>query len=498
MGEQPRDGTKQSGRDGGGLVRGIGLWQATALNVTMVVGAGVFATIPPMLGQLPGPYALLPWLAAGLLILLDGMVWSELGAALPGSGGSYQYLLRAYGEARWGRLMAFLFIWQFLLSGPLELGSGLVALAQFAPSLSPAFREFNRQYTWRWVWLEWTDAAGETARLGMTFDPAHLLAFLVGVGIVLLLRRNITTLGRLTVLIWAGVLATVGWILVAGLLHFDPAVAFDFSGEAARPPDGFAGRLGAAMALAIYSYLGYYNVCYLGDEVRDPGRTIPRAILLSSLLVIVLFVGLHLAMLGTVPWRQALADSRRVEEYNLAAEFMAEIHGGWAVTLITALLLWCIVGSAFAGLLGYSRIPYGAARSGHFFAVFARVHPTQHIPHVSLLLVGGLMLFWTFFDFQTVINALIVTRILEQFIGQIVGVMLLRRHRPDLYRPYKIALYPLPCLLALTGWLYVYCASAWLYVALGLGTLATGVVAFFVWARYTGGWPFAAGAADVP
>jgi amino acid transporter len=483
MGGQPR------GTDDSGLVRGIGLWQATALNVTMVVGAGVFATIPPMLGHLPGPYALLPWLTAGLLILLDGLVWSELGAALPGSGGSYQYLLRCYGESRWGRLMAFLFIWQFLLSGPLELGSGLVALAQFAPSLSQDFRAFNKRWSVEWDWATWTDSSGEKVKLGMTFDPAHLLAFLAGLLIVVLLYRNITTLGRLTVLLWAGVLATIAWILVEGLARFNPAVAFDFSGAAAAPPEGFAGRLGAAMALALYSYLGYYNVCYLGDEVRDPARTIPRAILLSTLLVIVLFVGLHLALLGTVPWDQA-KPAPGEKEYNLAADFMKRIHDDWAGSLVTVLLIWCVLGSVFAGLLGYSRIPYGAARAGHFFAVFGRVHPTQRIPHVSLLLVGGLMLFWTFFELETVIKALIVTRILEQFVAQIVGLMLLRHYRPDLYRPYKMVLYPLPCLLALAGWLYVYFASGWLYIALGLGTLATGVIAFLVWSRGTGAWPF--------
>jgi amino acid transporter len=490
MGEQPR---RQPGPGAeppapGGLVRGIGLWQATALNVTMVVGAGVFLTVPLMLKELPGPYALLPWVAAGALILVDGLIWSELGAALPGSGGSYQYLLRSYGESRWGRLLAFLFIWQFLISGPLELGSGLAALAQFAPSLHPAFREFNKKNSWTWEWLEVTDPSGQKVTLGMTFDPAHLLAFLLGLGIVLLLYRNITTLGRLTVLIWAGVLVTIAWILVEGLARFDPAVAFDTSGDAAQVPDHLADRLGATMLLAIYSYLGYYNVCYLGDEVRDPGRTVPRAILLSTLLVLVLFVGVHLALLGTVPWQEVRGSA--APEQNLAATFMTRVHGDWAATLVTVLLIWCIVGSAFAGLLGYSRIPYGAARNGHFFAVFARVHPRHRIPHVALLLVGGLMLFWTFFELETIIKALVVTRILEQFIAQIVGVMLLRRHRPDLYRPYKIWLYPLPCLLALAGWLFVYCFSGWLYVGLGLLTLATGVVAFLLWSRHVGGWPF--------
>jgi amino acid transporter len=250
------------------------------------------------------------------------------------------------------------------------------------------------------------------------------------------------------------------------------------------------------MLLAIYSYLGYYNVCYVGDEIRDPGRTIPRAILLSTLLVLVLFLGVHLALLGTVPWQEVVRESAASGEYNLAASFMTSVHGAWAATLVTALLIWCIVGSAFAGLLGYSRIPYGAARSGHFFGVFARVHPTQRIPHVSLLLVGGLMLFWTFFDLEIIIKALVVTRILEQFIAQAIGVMLLRRHRPDLVRPYRIWLYPLPCLLALAGWLYVYFFSGWLYVGLGLLTLATGVLAFLAWSWLGGGWPFAARPTD--
>jgi len=467
-----------------GLVRGIGLWQATALNVTMIVGAGVFVTIPLMLRELPGPYALLPWLAAGLLILIDSLIWSELGAALPGSGGSYHFLLEAYGRNRWGRLMAFLFIWQFLISGPLELGSGLVALAQFSTSLTPEVAAFNAEYSWTWEWLRWEERPGEEVTLGMKFEPARVFAVLVGLVIIGLLYRNITTLGRLTVLIWLGVVGTIAWILVEGMLRFDPAIAFDCSGQAAALPDGFAGKLGAGMILAIYSYLGYYNICYVGDEVRDPGRNVPRAILLSAALVIVLFVGLHLAMMGTVSWRTVPQTQAGLENFSLPAKFMQHIHGSWATTLVTVLLMWCCFGSAFAGLLGYSRIPYGAARNGHFFAVFARVHPGERIPHFSLLLVGGLMLFWTFFDLQTIINALIVTRIIEQFLGQVVGVMILRHRRPDLYRPYKMWLYPLPCLLALVGWLYVYVSSGWLYIMLGLGTLASGVVAFLIWSKH--------------
>src|SRR3954468_19155526 len=132
---------------GGGLRRHFGLVQATALNVAMIVGAGVFITVPLMLARLPGPSALLGWVLAGALVLVDSLVWSELGAALPGSGGSYLYLLECYGRDRWGRLMAFLFVWQFLISGPLEVASGLIAISVFLNGLGPDFVAFNNEWT---------------------------------------------------------------------------------------------------------------------------------------------------------------------------------------------------------------------------------------------------------------------------------------------------------------------------------------------------------------
>lgn len=465
------------------LTRHFGLLQATALNVTTVVGAGVFITIPLMLREIPGPYSVLGWLVAGVLIFFDGMIWSELGATLPGSGGSYLFLLECYGREKWGRLLAFLFIWQFLLSGPLEVSTALIAIAQFSLALNDDFKSYSEASTHRWVLLEDAD-------LAVSFGPSRVLGIAIGLGLLFLLYRRISVLGKLTVTFWVGVVGAIGIILVTGLVHFDPAVAFDFSGAGARLPDQFAGHLGAAMILALYSYLGYYNVCYIGDEVRDPGRTIPRAILLSAVLVTVLFVGLHLAMLGTISWRDVPTEKPAVDSYNLAATFMERIYGPWAGTLVALLLIWSSIGSAFALLLGYSRVPYGAAHYGHFFSVFGRVHPVHAIPHISLLFVGALMLFWSVFDLQNVINALITTRILEQFIGQIVGVMILRRTQPDRPRPFRIWLYPVPCGIAFFGWTFVYLTSGWVYVGLGLATLCVGALVFFAWARLTRKWPF--------
>jgi amino acid transporter len=481
------------GGDGGGLQRHFGLLQATALNVTMIVGAGVFITIPYMLTKLPGPYALLGWIGAGALMVVDGLVWSELGATLPGSGGSYLYLLECYGRERWGRLMAFLFIWQFLISGPLEVASGLIAIAQFSNDLTPWFRAFNEAHSWRWVIYAYTDPwTGDPNEIAVGIGPARLGAFCLGVLLLFLLYRRITVLGRLTVTFWLGVLAIIGWILVEGLARFSPAVAFEPPPELPTPL-GFAKGLGQAMILAMYSYLGYYNVCYIGDEVRDPARTIPRAILLSAVLVCVLFVGLHLALMGTVPWTSVpVHDREALDNYNLPSEFMRRLHGDGAAGVIAVCLIWSCLGSAFAALLGYSRIPYGAARVGHFFAPLARIHPVHAIPHVSLLLVGGLTLFWSFFDLQSVINALITTRIVEQFIGQIVGVVLLRVRQPDRPRPFRIWLYPVPCGVALVGWLWLYVAAGPVYIGLGLVTLSAGAGVFLLWARRTASWPFQA------
>jgi amino acid transporter len=472
------------GAPDGHLHRHFGVLHATALNMTMIVGAGVFITIPLMLLKLPGPYALLGWLGAGLLILVDSLIWSELGSALPGSGGSYHYLLECYGRERWGRLAAFLFIWQFLLSGPLELASGLIAMDVFSQAVWPWWQQFNQGHGMDiTLWKE--------QGLVLVFRPARVCWMALGLLLIVLLYRNIRALGRLTLTFWLGVLVIIAWIGLEGLFRFDWQRAWNFEGVDPGSPTDFANNLGAAMLLAMYSYLGYYNVCYIGDEVRDPGRTIPRAILLSSLLVVLLFVGLHLAMLGVVSWHEVPTSEEELNSYSLPAKFMAKIYGdGWAPITVTVLLLWSCLGAAFAGLLGYSRIPYGAARNGHFFAGFGKVHPRHHIPHVSLLLVGGMMLFWSFFDLSNVINALITTRILEQFVMQIVGLIVLRKTQPERPRPFRVWLYPVPCGLALAGWLFLYVTAPAFYILLGLGTLVAGIGAFLSWSYRTGRWPF--------
>ena len=444
------------------LHRRFGLLPATALNMTNMLGAGPFITIPLLMSALGGPQALLGWIVALVIVICDGMVWSELGAAMPGSGGSFNYLREAFGPARFGRLMAFLFVWQFLLSGPLEIASGYIGFASYAT------------YLWK----------------GLTRAEGIALIVAVGVVNIALLYRRIHSIATITVSLWIGTLITVLAVIVTGAMHFDRQVAFDFPPNAFNFSLGFFLGLGAAARVGIYDYLGYYDVCYIGDEVRDPGRVIPRSILISTAAVAAIYIGINLSIIGVIPWREFVPASAHPESNFIVSVFMERIYGHRVATIFTLLILWTAFGSVFALLLGYSRIPFAAAKSGYFFRPFARLHPTKGFPYVSLLVLGAISIVAGFFSLGTVIDALIVTRILVQFMGQVFGLILLRRRAPDLPRPYRMWLYPLPALVALLGWIFLFATTQVRVILFGLGVLALGCVTFLLWSWKTQRWPF--------
>jgi amino acid transporter len=359
------------------------------------------------MSALGGPQAMLGWIVALVIVICDGMVWSELGAAMPGSGGSFNYLREAFGRERFGRLMAFLFVWQFVLSGPLEIASGYIGFAQYASFI-------------------WT---------GLTRPGVIALVTVVGLVNIALLYRRINSIAKITISLWIGTLITVLAVIVTGAMHFNPSVAFDFPPGAFNFSIGFFLGLGAASRIGIYDYLGYYDVCYIGDEVRDPGRVIPRSILISTAAVAVIYFGINLSIIGIVPWREFVPADVHPESSFIVSIFMQKIYGTGVAVIFTLLVLWTAFGSVFALLLGYSRIPYAAAESGYFFRVFARLHPTKDFPYISLLVLGAISIVAGFFSLGTVIDALIVTRILVQFMGQAFGLILLRRQQPDMPRP---------------------------------------------------------------
>src|SRR5687767_4116345 len=430
--------------------------------MTNMLGAGPFITIPLLMSAMGGPQAMLGWIVALVIVICDGMIWSELGAAMPGSGGSFNYLREAFGRERYGRLMAFLFVWQFVLSGPLEIASGYIGFAQYST------------YIWK----------------GLTRPEIIALITVVGLIHIVLLYRRIHSIARITVTLWVGTLITVFAVLVTGAMHFDAGVAFDFPPGAFNFSLGFFLGLGAASRVGIYDYLGYYDVCYIGDEVRDPGRVIPRSILISTIAVAIIYIGINLSIIGVVPWREFVPASDHPEANFIVSIFMERIYGETVAMIFTLLILWTAFGSVFALLLGYSRIPFAAAQTGYFFRAFARLHPTEGFPYVSLLVLGAISIVAGFFSLGTVIDALIVTRILVQFMGQAFGLMLLRRHAPDMPRPYRMWLYPVPALVALLGWIFVFATTQLRVIYFGVGMLALGSLAFMIWSWRTNRWPF--------
>src|SRR6266849_1287779 len=445
------------------MVRRFGLLHATALNMTNMIGIGPFITIPLLMSALGGPQAMLGWVVALITVLCDSTVWSELGAAMPGSGGSFGYLRQGYGTEKVGRLMGFLFVWQFVLSGPLEIASGYIGFSQYLG------------YIWK----------------GITARQTMLVVTLIGLANLALLYRRITSIATITVTLWLGTIVTVIVVIVTGAVHFDHRVAFDFPPGAFTFSLGFLLGLGAASRVGVYDYLGYYDVCYIGDEVANPGRVIPRSILISTVAVALIYLAVNLSIIGVVPWRDFVPAASHPEANFVVSTFMERIYGPGVATIFTAMILWTAFGSVFALLLGYSRVPYAAARDGYFFKVFARLHPSKGFPYVSLVVLGVLSILGGMVSLGKVIEALVTMRILVQFIGQIGAVTLLRRRAPDMSRPYRMWLYPLPSLVALLGWIFIFATTSPTVIAFGLGALILGAICFAVWSWKGRTWPFA-------
>ena len=438
-----------------------------------MIGIGPFITIPALMSAINGggPQCMLGWVIALMIALPDGLIWAELGAAMPSSGGSYHWLREGFGREKWGRLMGFLFIWQFILSGPMEIGSGFLGIKQYLGYL-----------------------LGDISRTKMNL-------IIVGLGVFLcaLLYRRINSIGKITVSLWIGTMLTVGIVIFSGIPHFDPKIAFDMPPDGFHFSLGFVMGLGAAARIGVYDYLGYYDICYIGEEVRDPGKVIPRSIIISLLGVAAIYAAMNLSIIGVVPWRSFVPVPEGHDPAPIASMFMEKIWGNHVAKGFTVMIIWTAFASIFALVLGYSRVPYAAAKDGCFFKIFARLHPKKDFPHISLLLIGGLSIAFSFVDLATLIDALVTTRILVQFIGQIGAVMLLRRYKPDMERPFRIWLYPLPAFMALVGWIFLFWttnskldfAGHKVDVKLGgLVMLALGIVFFLIWSRLSKSWPF--------
>jgi amino acid transporter len=435
--------------------RSLGLREAIAVNMTQMCGIGPFVTIPVMVATMGGPQAIVGWIIGALLAVADGLVWAELGAAMPGSGGTYLYLREAF-QYSTGRLMPFLFIWSAIVSLPLIMATGVIGLVRYVAYYFP----------------------------GMTAGEEHAVALAVVALVVIALYRDIAAIGKLTRVFLALMVVSVVAVAAAGASRFDPALAFGYPAGAFALNGRFFAGLGSGLLIAIYDYLGYGTIAYMGDELRAPGRVMPRAILVSILGMMVIYLALNLAVVGALPWQEIAASS------SVGSIVVERAWGAGAARVLTAFIILTAFASIVAGLLGASRVPYNAARDGLFFAIFGRLHPRLHFPHVALLVMGAITAVGCFFPLTDVIATLTAVFVLLQSIAQVVALTVLRRRQPGLRRPYRMALYPLPSALALVGWAYVYVSSGTKPILFSLAWIALGVVAFLGWARIERTWPF--------
>ena len=470
------------------LIRGMGLGSATALNMIDMIGVGPFITMPLVVAAMGGPQALLGWIAGALLAVCDGLVSAELGAALPHSGGPYRYLREIYGPKKWGRLLSFLFIWQLSFSAPLSIATGCIGLAGYAAYYWPGLETVYESHTAA-LHIPW---AGPL-QVSWIVTPGTAVAVIICFFTILLLYRRITVIGKLSNILWLAVMGTIGWIIFAGLTHFNAALAFDFPPDAFKLSHGFFIGLGGAMLVATYDYWGYYNVCYLGDEIKDPTRNIPRALLLSILFVACLYLMMNLCILAVVPWREMLQAGQNNSGLYVVSLFMQRIYGAWAARTVTGLIIVAAFASVFSLMLGYSRVPYAAALDGNYFKAFAKVHPVYRFPHISLLALGVVAAAFCFLRLQDAIAALVVIRLILQFLVQAVGLIVFRITRPEVPRPFRMWLYPVPALLAIAGFLFIlFNRRNWekeiRYAAL---ILLAGLAIYMIRSWRSGEWPFA-------
>lgn len=450
------------------LERGLGLVEATSLNMTFMVGIGPFVVIPFVIQAMHGgALSLLAWAAGAALAVLDGCIWAELGAAMPQAGGSYVFLREAYGPERWGRLISFLFIWQTLFQGPLSIASGALGFADYSTYL---VGKSDR-------------VAAVVAALGA--HSKNVIAAIVVLLVVALLYRRITQIGRISIVFSVIVIATILWIIWGGMSHFVSERVFDFSGTRWDSSWLLFAALGHGMVQTVYSYLGYYNVCNLGGEMKDPEKNIPRAIFISIVGITALYLGMQTSILSVIPWREGAASR------FIASTFIERLYGSQWAALATALILVTAMGSVFAAMLGYSRVPYAAATDGNFLSIFARVHPTKHFPYVSLLALGAAALvFCLALSLGQAIRSILAMRCIIQFMAQGVGLILLRRRWGDARLPFRMWLYPVPVVIAIVGWAGLFVATGRRPMLASLAAATAGILVYLVRARWQRQWPF--------
>ena len=454
------------------LQRRIGLRSAVALNMLEMIGVGPFITLPLVIAAAGYRLSVWAWVLGAVIAVADGLVWAELGAAFPRAGGSYAFLREIYGPDRAGNWLSFLYVWQVSFTAPLSIASGCIGLSSFL--------------AWFWPELDGTPIASWPALHYSSFAAAATCLLVTA-----LLYRNLSSVTRLAWVLFVGVLAAIAGVIVSGFAHAAATGGWQMPASPALTIPAALGGLAQATLLTTYCYWGYYNICFLGGEVRRPERTIPRAILLSVLFVAAFYVAMNLAALPSMRDAASHVASGAAVRLQLVADIAKSAFGTLAGRLMAALIVWTAFASVFSLLLGYSRVPYAAARDGNYFRFLAAVHPRHGIPHRSLVALGLVAACFCFFSLAQVITMLVITRILLQFFLQHAGVVLLRAQRPELARPFRMPLYPLPPMVAMAGFVFMIVnrAHALGGLAVAAGIAISGTLVYIYRAQRLRQWP---------
>ena len=410
-----------------------------------MVGIGPFVVMPFVVAQFQNGLFLWAWIFGAFTAFIDGMIWSELGAKYPLAGGTYNFHRIAFGE-KGGKLMSFLFVWQTSIQAPLVVASASIGFAQYLTYLVDLG-----------FWGQKMVSGG--------------LVLLVG----FMLYRKIETVGKISLLLWSVVILTVIWIIGSGLSNQQQNIPL-------LPQEGdsffsiaFWAAIGNGSLKTVYAYLGYYNVCHLGGEIKNPGKNIPRSIFISIAGIATLYLLMNISVMGVMNWSAVREDDK-----YLVSSFMEQIYGHTAGVIATVLILWIAMASLFAVVLGYSRIPYAAAVDGNFFRIFSKLHPTKNFPHISLLVLCALgFIFSLLMKLSDVITSILAMRILIQFVAQAIGIVLLRKKFGTKELPFKMWLFPIPVILSIAIWLFLFLSTGWFALWGSLIAMA-GVIVYYL------------------
>jgi basic amino acid/polyamine antiporter, APA family len=426
------------------LPRRLGFWATTAVVVGTIIGSGIFRVPATVAAEVGSPVAImLVWILGGVISLCGALALAELAAALPQSGGVFVYLRQAYGP-----LVAFVFGWTQLFLAPASLGGIALVFAEYfgsIVSLSPA---------------------------GVR-TVAALLILLVGIAGY----RSVTGLGGFISVASAAKVATIATLVLAAFFLGDGDAGS--LGRGAPAPDEVRwGGMGLALVAALWAYTGFNDMVSVAGEVKDPGRVLPRALLVGTAIVVAVYLAANAAYLFVLPF-ETLKDSPLV-----ASDTMVRVLGSTGAAAVAVMVMVSTLG-AICGLgLAVPRIYYAMAREGLLFESLARVHPRFLTPHVAVAFytVFALVCVW-WRSFEQLTEAFVLGT--WPFLAlAAAGVIVLRRTQPSLPRPYRTPGYPAVPIIFIVATLWVV-GSALIArpvtTLAGIGMTLLGVPVYLIW-----------------